>query len=168
MQTRTRSAVRLGCTLPLIAALVVVLDAAAARAVEQRLWINPAALAPKSPAVTYTRLGEGIRGNGEFVAPVPLPANAIVRKLRLYGRVGADPSAITGALVRFRPEFLDGDIVALATLTGPDVRNPLFRTDSTTAGTVVGSRAITSLTLAIGPDDPEVIFYGALVIYDVP
>ena len=168
MQARTISMTRLGSMLPLLATLAVVLDVSVARAVEQQLWINPASLLPKTPAVNYTRVGEGLRGEGEFVAAVQLPASAIVRKLRIFGRVGADPSAITGALVRVKPSTLDGEVVAVATLAGPDVRNPVVDTDGTTSGTAIGSRAVTSFSLAIGPDDPEVIFYGALVVYDVP
>ena len=70
--------------------------------------------------------------------------------------------------MRVKPSTLDGEVVAVATLAGPDVRNPVVDTDGTTSGTAIGSRAVTSFSLAIGPDDPEVIFYGALVIYDVP
>ena len=151
-----------------VVAIVMLATASTARAAMKRLWINPASLAPKTPGLTYEMLGYGIQGQGDFIAPVSLPSNAIIRKLRVFAKVGVNPSSVVGGLFAFKPSNLDFEVVAVTAAMWPDPGDPVISTDSTTPGTPVGTGSMITFGLTIFPDDPAVIFYGAQVDYEMP
>lgn len=137
-------------------------------ATTHKITLGPTYFSPAASSVVFSVIGgQFLKGGGSFYAPVALPANATVTRLRLFAYDDAPTKLIDLLLVKTKPTTSTAETMATVGSTGASATVRTFST-TTVSGNPVGTGMAPFVQVAIPEDSADLQFAGAEILYTTP